>query len=782
MFDIVQVQNVWIEYVGTNITVTVAAGATVLTLEDDSNFGESGQVSIDDVVYAYAHVEDSGQITISPGLVTAINVDTGDPVRVFTYPLLEEKWASVVRVGEAGGENIRVAHSLQDKLAPGVRDPGEMENVVMAWEENDEGDDGDWVLTDLLAQTPSIDGSYIETGTIPTSQTYSTLDPPDPIPDGYDEGHAWWKVDDTKTPPEVVGFWRLVNGAWVSTSPVSFDVLTATSAFVEALGAYDFTVINNLVAQGPTELRGPTTLSNTETLTSSASVPAPNVPPSSTMEDASTPVVGTWPGSAAVGLGDDGGSNWLMATSISGVKGIQEVDKTTGALGTFHPVDTTHGGGALSAVENCVKIGTNYYVMTYIASPAQMHCQKYDSSWNYVSEFLISHTGGSGGSYIPNCMGTNGTDLLFQYGSHIYRTSTAGVELQDITLNVAPSTFCYGVIGGNFDFGATRYIVIGSPADFDNIFVYNSSGTRQTGDEWMQAHISARGIAWDGTRFHTVDSSGRVYHYAQQLTTVSGLESSEALTDGTARTIDGTPSASFTWTKRRWLRVTVPDYPSSPAGLYGVYYAGATTRYFQTVSPALSTSNKTGLVDKLATSGTTPAATGSFGTSPLGKIASASETVPGTPDVDLRGTGSWYLNPSKNLDDTGWVDLSSNIVAGDSPFTGTASNWFVGRRIGKLVRIEMSRAAVAAYTPAGGKATPEGNFTNINVAGPGTVPAAWRPSTHTTNWIAGPAKFDDTPVVVMIRAVDGAILLVGGHYRTWALGDNIEFSFQFLLD
>lgn len=558
----------------------------------------------------------------------------------------------------------------------------------------------------------------------------------------------------------------------------------------------------------------------------------------------------------------DGTDFYFVDDSYATTTPVHKVPLAGGAVSTVGPY-----WGANTLVTGIAKIGVNWYLLVWNGGTSKWDIQKYDSSWAFIGA-VASVAPGS--TIFQPVMGTDGTNLLWAFknpsdnGLKIRVYNTSGVQQgSDLALVNYSANQLKGIIGGNFDYGAYRYIVA-----YEGLGprVYTTAGVNQTVDQWNldPSTETVSGLGWDPTagKFVLLDMSiNRLFTFTKDNWATGQLGNSSRYishtwTDGTHETNPGPPAyylANKRWRTSVTVSAGIPDgstgfraymgqtpdatvdtttetITSNAHGFsvgdivqFGVvgttniktgvnyYVVTVTTNTFKISTtlggPALNITGTTGqtvnhsnprtkrwqVADITGTTGfitdppvlgspsVNPPATNSYVDSSPSEVKSSNETVPGTPDIWLKGDGTYYLNPSKNLDDTGWIDLSSNVVAGDSPFTGTASNWFVGRRIGKMVRLEISRATVAAYTPTGGKAT-DGNFANINVAGPGTVPAAWRPAIHSSNWIAGPGKFDDTPVVIMLRPSDGAFVLVGGHYRAWALGDNAEFSFQFMLD
>jgi hypothetical protein len=175
--DVVEIQDVLIEYIGGHVVTNAVLGATTIYLDsvDEFDSEDMGQVQIMGEVYDITAVDlVNNTLTISPGLLAAIDVEE-DQTRAALYPLHEEKWAMAISEGDDGpGERVRVSHDLHDKLDVGVREVWERETAVIGFDQDDEevsDSTGELVVLDLLNQTPQTLGGYIRPDTMPPPGT-----------------------------------------------------------------------------------------------------------------------------------------------------------------------------------------------------------------------------------------------------------------------------------------------------------------------------------------------------------------------------------------------------------------------------------------------------------------------------------------------------------------------------------------------------------------------------------------------------------------------------------
>lgn len=165
-----QVLEVSITPAGDELSTAHAAGATTLTLMSIQEFSDEtgGFLQVENVVYEYDTVDKvAGTVHLLAGLQT----DAEEGEKVFTLPLAEEKWAMVEVKDFDEPISARVEHGLKDKMEDGVREPEDQETVIL------EMRDGDWTVVDLIEEVPSIDGTYLASGTVPMPDSSDGLAP-----------------------------------------------------------------------------------------------------------------------------------------------------------------------------------------------------------------------------------------------------------------------------------------------------------------------------------------------------------------------------------------------------------------------------------------------------------------------------------------------------------------------------------------------------------------------------------------------------------------------------
>lgn len=168
---------------GASLVVDAAAGAGELELDNVLDFDEDGgsatiaDATQSEVVTFTTLSDDLGTLELSGVLV---NSYLGDGETFVYADLLGlEKTALVIR-DDVDDEQIevRVPHRWYDVLPEGARGPGEGEAITARF------DGTDWLLEDILGQTPSADASYLDPATLPPPVA-SDGDPPatSPAPD-----------------------------------------------------------------------------------------------------------------------------------------------------------------------------------------------------------------------------------------------------------------------------------------------------------------------------------------------------------------------------------------------------------------------------------------------------------------------------------------------------------------------------------------------------------------------------------------------------------------------
>jgi hypothetical protein len=149
-----RVQVVFTANVGAPLAADVAAGATVITVDDTSDFDTDGTLHVAGQTVAYTAVDDdTGQVTLAAAVTGA--ADTGDLVTLWDtgldQPAVEYR-AHVELPGvldNADAVDATIRHTLIAHLEEGIRAPGTGESVRM------ERQGSDWVVVDVLGKQPS---------------------------------------------------------------------------------------------------------------------------------------------------------------------------------------------------------------------------------------------------------------------------------------------------------------------------------------------------------------------------------------------------------------------------------------------------------------------------------------------------------------------------------------------------------------------------------------------------------------------------------------------------
>jgi hypothetical protein len=149
-----QITAVEEEIAGTELAVAAVATDTSIEVVDPDELDlEGGTLLIGDETLAYEVEEGSEGEVLTDAL--AGSYEAGE--RVTQYPEEIERVAYVLGVEQEEEIEARVPHTLYDRLPVGIREDGG-ETVVITL------DDDEWVVTDVLGQTPSVDASFLDSG------------------------------------------------------------------------------------------------------------------------------------------------------------------------------------------------------------------------------------------------------------------------------------------------------------------------------------------------------------------------------------------------------------------------------------------------------------------------------------------------------------------------------------------------------------------------------------------------------------------------------------------
>ncbi len=168
--------------VGTTLQTAALAGAGSLVVDDISKltwpagglrigteqFIYSVDVAPDSAIAVIDQDEDDegvdevGTITLAGALLNGYGVD--EPVLQFQESLVTERLATVLLPDQAEELVLRVPRHLWDRLPSDIRERDAAPETVAL-----ENVEGEWVMTDVVSEDPSVDASFINIATLPIS-------------------------------------------------------------------------------------------------------------------------------------------------------------------------------------------------------------------------------------------------------------------------------------------------------------------------------------------------------------------------------------------------------------------------------------------------------------------------------------------------------------------------------------------------------------------------------------------------------------------------------------
>lgn len=173
----------------------------------------------------------------------------------------------------------------------------------------------------------------------------------------------------------------------------------------------------------------------------------------------------------------------------------------------------------------------------------------------------------------------DGTNLYLVYNVSgevrwkAYGSGWADISSTEVDTNHSPggtSFYVAGAWAGTGDFGAWRMVVTGWNGSDNYAFVYNSSGTRQTNDEWQRAGGDVAGVAYDGTNYFLLRNSLSMTIWSKWTWAAAGNATQTVWggfswydSVGTTHETATGPRASVSMGKRRTITVTTPAEPGS---------------------------------------------------------------------------------------------------------------------------------------------------------------------------------------------------------------------------
>ena len=223
--------------------------------------------------------------------------------------------------------------------------------------------------------------------------------------------------------------------------------------------------------------------------------------------------------------------------------------------------------GDFAAEGGITRIGSTYYVLGSDAARA--------GKW-YV--YLVNATTGakSGEFFVANSFDkfpalgrTDGGELVMAWCQagvmKIRRFNTDGTIASNVTLSHDGGTYDLGgVYFGAADIGGDRYLVA-ARGTVTKVFSFFTGGARNTATEFRRAAgATLRGLHFDGTRFRSLDGTGKVWSYAVGSAQDSTLYAAKTDYDGnsagtgTHETRPSPRTAAYTRPARSFVVIDAP--------------------------------------------------------------------------------------------------------------------------------------------------------------------------------------------------------------------------------
>lgn len=247
-------------------------------------------------------------------------------------------------------------------------------------------------------------------------------------------------------------------------------------------------------------------------------VPNPAAAPTVGPSWASTAPLASQP-SKTTGLCDtSSGTSWVTLTGEglgTGDAGLAEVNKGTGVATA---VATKPWMASFNANGGITRVGTSFFVLGRDRLRDYFYIYRLDSSYNKTAEWAVVRD-------FPArpAIGTDGTDVLMAYtassGMYVRRYTTAGTPgtLTQVAYGGTALLPIGGVYGGieNLPGGSTpRYWVATQSGTFYCFLA--TTGARDPDRDYVRAESNTlRGLWWDGTRFWSLATGGRIYQYSR---------------------------------------------------------------------------------------------------------------------------------------------------------------------------------------------------------------------------------------------------------------------------
>jgi hypothetical protein len=496
------------------------------------------------------------------------------------------------------------------------------------------------------------------------------------------------------------------------TSPsVAVSDLINPPSFTGGITATSLTVQKDFNLLGlSNQIKGSLTLAN--------GIVPPTVPPTM-WQSWDSPGARSMPfGAINYGLDQHLSNSNLLVTAAAFFGGnIDFIDKTTG--GAAFSLGSSGWGSNFNPTGGIATLGSFYYVLGIDSSRTDVFGYPYwyiyriDSSGNKQGEIQVG-TSWSGNPPYFNTRPALGKDestsqLLIAFTNSSADPFTAGgpgqlIIYRNTPANTAGGTFTWGttsvfntfpgisgynfssIRGGNFDFGAFRYVM---SLEGNANFVFDSSGNRASDVQTFSTASggTVRGLHWDGSKFWSEHTDGSLWIHGPNLTAETDTASytwydGDTSSGSVVHETTPSPPATFSRSARTFLNIQTELAPDSgvtdvtqrdKANRVGIYAAtGANTRRLQQYngvdgSGITIRTLKVGLINTGGQTETTP--TGFLGATNSPGLISSFGAVAGVNGFRLNGDGSVSLGTfqmnadgtnilGKNLADSGWLNMT----------------------------------------------------------------------------------------------------------------------------
>lgn len=475
----------------------------------------------------------------------------------------------------------------------------------------------------------------------------------------------------------------------------------------------------NLTVTGSAAFRNGTEISKGGTFTLQQGTTAPTSAP--------TVVVG-WPNFTVANPISGGyglvwaNSEWNVAKDSADFGGSPTawVYRTTNAALQLGGSGEPHPWGGLA------RIGTDWYTLGWLAVEGagyQWFITRYNSSGveqTQVSYTQIGSAFGSGADFANGlgvgAIGTDGTNILiaeFDDANDRYRIQVRNATTLAVSSTVNTGTNAgftgpvVGILGGSFDFGASRYVVL--TKNGNHAYPFTSAGTYQVNEAFASVVPgSMSGITYadtgDGSRFwstraKSIASNAYVYKHSTFFWTdttdpkthraTSTWRDTNA-TGGTHETNMGS-IATFSMKKRAWASLTSAAIPSggtddpNAVSFYLANFSTITrTDFWRQTLPADGVNTLT-VGDAITFAGTNPPATNNFPGATPGLVKTSAVDGSGNPHLQIEGDGDIFRGPDvamlltqiQTANSSADVDLTTtevDITGATVTFTTTRPN------------------------------------------------------------------------------------------------------------